>query len=285
MRARKPPAARANRAAVSLRLRLADAADAALGRRPALTPPRRLQRLAGDSDFHQTGAEFGRLLTDVRVLAPSDRVLDIGCGAGRIARILAPRLEPPGSYDGFDVIPEAVAWCQRHYPATAVPFRFHHADIHNAIYNPGGSGRATEYRFPCAERSCDLVLAISVFTHLLSDAAEHYLAEAARVMAPGGRLFSTWFLLRGDRGAGGGSALRFSHAAGPAAAVADPELPEAAVAYDVEWVTGRLRALGLEVREPVLWGTWAGEPGTSFQDIVIARRAGERRGQHRLSER
>lgn len=211
------------------------------------------------------------MLSELGVLTSTDRVLDIGCGAGRIARILARHLEPPGSYDGVDVIPEAVAWCQRHYSATAAPFRFRHADIHNAVYNPTGSGRATGYRFPVADSACDLVLAISVFTHLLADAAEHYLAEAARVLAPGGRLFSTWFLLAPDRDITPGSALRFTRMVGPAA-IADPDLPEAAVAYENEWVVERLRAVGLEVREPALWGTWAGGPGTSFQDIVIARR-------------
>jgi SAM-dependent methyltransferase len=261
----------AGRGIVSLRLRLADAADAALGRRPELTPPRRLQRLVGDSDFHQTGEEFDRVLSELGVLSHTDRVLDVGCGAGRIARILARQLEPPGSYDGFDVMPRAIAWCQRHYRGSDVPFRFRHADIHNAMYNPTGTVRATEYRFPVADSSCDLVLAISVFTHLLADAAEHYLAEAARVLAPGGRLFSTWFLLAPDRDAAGASAFRFARTEGPAA-IADPGLPEAAVAYEHEWVIGRLRALGLEAREPVLWGTWASEQGTSFQDIVIARR-------------
>jgi SAM-dependent methyltransferase len=263
----------ASRGIVSLRLRLADAADAALGRRPELTPPRRLQRLVGDSDFHQTGEEFDRVLSELGVLSHTDRVLDIGCGAGRIARILARHLEPPASYDGFDVMPEAVAWCQRHYRGAGVPFRFQHADIHNAMYNPTGTGRATEYRFPVADSSCDLVLAISVFTHLLTDTAEHYIAEAARVLAPGGRLFSTWFLLARDRDMAGPSAFSFARTAGPAA-IADQDLPEAAVAYESEWVIERLRAAGLEVRERVLWGTWAGARGTSFQDIVVARRPG-----------
>jgi SAM-dependent methyltransferase len=271
-RAGKLTADVATRAAVSLRLRLADAADAAMGRRPELTPPRRLQRRVGDSDFHQTGEHFDQLLGELGVLAPSDRVLDIGCGAGRIARILARRLEPPGSYEGFDVMRDAIGWCQRHYRDTAVPFRFRHADIQNALYNPTGTGRASEYRFPLPDSSCDLVLATSVFTHLLSDAAERYLAESARVLAHGGRLFSTWFLLRADHDAVERGAFRFSHGAGPMA-LADRALPETAVAYEPEWVTERLRALGLEVREPVLWGTWASEQGASFQDIVIARRA------------
>lgn len=111
-------------------------------------------------------------------------MLDVGCGIGRMARVLVPVLRPPG-----------VSWCQAHYRDTPSPFRFQHADVRNALYNPQGALVARGYRFPYAENSFDLVIATSVFTHLLPDAAERYLAEAARVLTPGGRLFTTWFLV------------------------------------------------------------------------------------------
>ena len=47
--------------------------------------------------------------------------------------------------------------------------------------------------------SFDFVLATSVFTHLLEADATHYLAECARVLAPGrARCFATFFLLNDD---------------------------------------------------------------------------------------
>ena len=113
------------------------------------------------------------------------------------------------------------------------------------------------------------MLATSVFTHLLADTASRYLAEAARVLAPGGVLFTTWFLLRPD--ASEGAAFRFESFDGGPACVADPALPEAAVAYEPSWVQERLAAGGLTLRDPPLLGTWAGTSGTSFQDLVIAR--------------
>jgi SAM-dependent methyltransferase len=265
----------AARAAASLRLRAADAADRVLGRRTELTPPRRLQQSVGDSDFVATGEEFGRLLDGLGVLRADARVLDVGCGAGRIARVLATRLRPPGSYDGFDVMADAVAWCAQVYRGArlAVPFRFVHADIANALYNPGGRLRAGRYRFPYDDGAFDLVLATSVFTHLLADTAAHYVAEAARVLAPGGVLFATWFLVRPDAARSDRAlSFRFSAFEGGPAFVADPALPEAAVGYERAWVEARLDAAGLASREPPLLGTWAGTAGTSFQDIVIARR-------------
>jgi SAM-dependent methyltransferase len=261
----------ASRALTSLRLRAADDADAVLRRTDERIPPRRLQSLAGNSDFRATGEEFGRHLTDLAALSPSDRVLDIGCSAGRIARVLARDLRPPGSYDGFDVVPEAISWCRRHYRDTGARFRFVHADLGNTMYNPAGATSAAEYRFPYPDGAFDLVVATSVFTHLLTDAADHYLAEAARVLATGGRLFATWFLIGGERPAGTmHPTIDFTGGAGPAA-VLDVSLPEAGVAYDATWVRGRLAAHGLRLCQ-IAWGSWSGGRGRSSQDIVLAQR-------------
>lgn len=256
----------------SLRLRAADAADAALGRRDRLTPPRRLLGFVGDSDFQATGEEFVEHLRALGGLQPDSHVLDVGCGIGRIARGLAGELRSPGSYDGFDIVAEAITWCQQHYDGTPAPFRFVHADVANPVYNPRGATAAGNYRFPYPDGAFDLVLATSVFTHLLEVDALRYLSEAARVLAPGGRLFTTWFLLDADATMPGqSSGPRFAQRIGPAA-IADPGMPEAAVAYPEPWLRARLDAVGLRVLEPIHPGTWPGREGLSFQDIVVAER-------------
>lgn len=259
------------RAAQSLRLRAADAADTLRGRRDALTPPRRLAGYVGDSDFRATGAEFLAYFRDLAGLAAGDRVLEVGCGIGRMARVLAPVLCPPGSYDGFDVVASGIDWCRVHYVGTAAPFRFVHADLRNAAYNPNGRRAADDYRFPYNDGSFDLVLATSVFTHLLPPIADRYLSEAARVLAPGGRVFATWLLLSGERRAAPPPPFRRLGAGFGPVAVADPAVPEAAVAYDEEWLCERLAAVGLTLGA-IHPGTWAGRAAASHQDIVIARR-------------
>ena len=263
-----------SRAAQSLRLRAADAADGVLGRRDELTPPRRLADYVGDSDFCATGDEFLGYFRDLAELRAGDRVLDIGCGIGRMARVLVPVLHPPGSYDGFDIVPAGIAWCQAHYRDTPVPFRFQHADLHNAVYNPSGRASAQNHRFPYGQGSFDLVLATSVFTHLLTDAADHYLAEATRVLAPRGRLFTTWFLLSGEPEREPPAPFRFQDTT-RTAAVADPAAPEAAVAYPESWLRERLSTHGLQLGA-IQRGSWRGGPdagqGASHQDIAIAYR-------------
>ena len=125
-------------------------------------------------------------------------MLDVGCGIGRMARVLTTVLRPPGTYDGFDVAPSGIEWCRRHYRDQPVPFRFTHVDLVNATYNPRAEATASSFRFPYDDESFDLVIATSVFTHLLPEESSNYLSEIGRVLAPAGRLFSTWFLLDSD---------------------------------------------------------------------------------------
>jgi SAM-dependent methyltransferase len=256
-----------SRVLTSLKLRSAVALDRVRGRHEPLVPPRRLQ-FVGAGDFVATGDEFLGHLTDLAGLTPSSDVVDIGCGIGRIARPLATYLTT-GSYAGFDVDPRGIAWCAARYPSER--FSFARADLHNARYNPAGTASARDYRFPYADDRFDVAVMTSVVTHLQAAEAEHYLAEALRVLRPGGRLLATFFLLDDDSRA----ALRAGRTTIPFPidteeadmAVADPDLPEEAVAFDERWVRARLDVRSIDP------GTWRGRPSAparSYQDIVVA---------------
>ena len=244
---------------------MTDLADRALGRRDRLTPPQRLQNV-GEGDFGAVGEIFVHYLQALAGLTSTDRVLDMGCGIGRVARVLARELAAPGSYDGFDIVSESIEWCQRHYTATKAPFRFQHADVHNSAYNPGGSLAAQDYEFPFADASFDLIIAVSLFTHLVPASAEHYISEARRVLAPGGRMLLTWFLL-GDTPPPA-PLFAFHPTDGPASVV-NPENPEAAIAYPESWLRDRLAAHDLVIREPIQYGSWRGIRSISYQDVVV----------------
>jgi SAM-dependent methyltransferase len=260
------------RAGTSLRLRALDVRDRVAGRRDPLVPPRRLD-FVGHSDFAGTGAEFLGHFVKLGGLRPDDRVLDVGCGIGRMARPLTGYLSAHGSYDGFDVNRDGIEWCRRRYRRHP-NFRFAVADLHNRRYNPGGGQPASEYRFPYDDAAFDFVICTSVLTHLLEGEADHYLAEIARVLAPGGRALATFFLLHDASRAAiaaGAAGLPFLDADAPVAVVSD-EVPEEAVAYDRGWVEAALARHGLTL-DAVHGGTWWGdEQGVSFQDLVVARR-------------
>jgi SAM-dependent methyltransferase len=267
------PAPLLTRARTSLRLRALDLRDRVSGRTDALVPPRRLHFVGhADSDFAATGDEFLSHFIGLGGLERSDRVLDVGSGIGRMARPLARFLNPQagGSYHGFDVNPDGIAWCRAHYDDLP-HFAFVVADLYNSRYNPSGTQSASAFTFPYDDGRFDFTLATSVFTHLLEGEAERYLAEAARTLGPGGRLFATWFLLDDASRAAvesGAAALPFLEPRERVAVVSD-EVPEEAIAFDRAWLTETLTRHGL-VLTAVHEGMWRGTPGPTFQDIVVA---------------
>jgi SAM-dependent methyltransferase len=262
----------AERVRDSLRLRALDVKDRVSGRADRLVPPRRLD-FAGHSDFVETGDEFMSLFVELGGLQPGEAVLDVGCGIGRMARPLVGYLDGEGSYDGFDVNRDGIGWCRRHY-ARHHNFRFRVADLYNRRYNPHGAHAASEYRFPYDDAGFDFAILTSVLTHLLETEADHYLAETARVLKPGGRMLATFFLLNEE-------SRRLIEEQRTSLAFLDPDdhvsvvdadIPEEAVAYDEAWVGERLKEHGLELRE-TRYGSWCGrDEFTSFQDVILAGR-------------
>lgn len=263
------PAPLVERARTSLRLRALDLRDRVGGRADPLIPPRRHHFVGhAESDFAATGDEFLGHFRTLGGLQPTDRVLDIGSGIGRMARPLAAFLTGSGTYDGFDVNPAGIAWCAERYDAR---FTFVAADLFNTRYNPTGTQAAAEFTFPYPDGRFDFALATSVFTHLTEPEAERYVAQAARTLAPGGRLFATWFLLdEGSRAAlgAGRAALPFRTPQARVAVVSD-EVPEEAIAFDRAWVAEILGSHGL-TPTATHEGSWRGTAGTTFQDIVVA---------------
>jgi len=256
------------------RYALADACDALLGRRPDLVPPRRLMFM-GTPDYVAVGDEFLGHFRALGGLQPHHRVLDVGCGIGRMARPLTSFLDERGSYDGFDVDARGVAWCRRNVSARFPRFRFRHVDVRNDRYNPRGRVAPSEFRFPYGDASFDFVFLTSVFTHMLPGDARRYVGEVARVLAPGGRCLTTWFLRSGetDRLAGEGKALLPLLHEVDGCRVLDPAVPGDAIAIPEELAIGAFGEASLALEPPLHYGRWAGrEDGLTFQDVVVARR-------------
>jgi SAM-dependent methyltransferase len=206
-------------------------------------------------------------------LQPHDRVLDVGCGIGRVALPLLHVVEPPGSYDGFDIVPHAIRWCTEHISANAPHFRFVLADVFNGDYNPRGREAAARYRFPYESAAFDVVFATSVFTHMPAAEVGNYLREIARVLAPGGRCLITWFLLNDESRAmlqAGKAVLDFRHPVEHGLSI-DARNPERAIAYDESFVTTLYEHCGLVLQRPLLPGQWCGRAAfVSGQDMCVA---------------
>ncbi|MBM1222447.1 class I SAM-dependent methyltransferase [Ponticoccus sp. SC2-23] len=105
------------------------------------------------------------------VAGPGPRILDFGCGAGRMTRHLGAEAAT-GEVWGVDIHAEAIRWAQTHLP----PFHF--------------VTTTTAPHLPFEDRSFDLVFASSVWTHI-GDLDDAWLLEVRRLLKPGGRLYFT----------------------------------------------------------------------------------------------
>ncbi len=154
-------------------------------------------------------------------------------------------------------------------------FRFEHVDVYNQHYNPQGQLDAAEFTFPYPDASFDFVFLVSVFTHLLPQDMRNYLREVARVLRPGATCFITYTLLNSDTLtaiAEGKSKLHYVHEMG-GFRTTEPNEPETSVAYYEDDLRSLYGANGLEIQDPIHYGSWSGRPGNSHQDIVIARKS------------
>ncbi|MGY3408386.1 SAM-dependent methyltransferase [Bradyrhizobium sp. GM5.1] len=112
------------------------------------------------------------------------RILDIGCGSGKMARFFT--MIPGAAYLGIDIFKPAIEWSQVAFAALD-NFNFKHFDIRSPLYNGNGTLDVATTPVPAPGDSFDLIICGSLFTHLLAPAFKHYLREVARCLSVQGR--------------------------------------------------------------------------------------------------
>jgi len=270
-----------------------DIIDRLLGwRGPVISPliaSRKIFRTDGCRNalsYKKTGEARLKHLIELGGLKPNEKILDVGCGTGRIAVPLTKYIDETGRYEGFDIVKEKINWCKK-ISAKHPNFRFQHVDLFNKSYNPKGKLKASKFKFPFQNDSFDFVLLHSVFTHMLPQDMENYLREIARVLKRGGRCFISFFLLNKESLQLiniGKSYEKFKCDFGlEKNRTISANTPEAAVAYDEVFVLGLYEKYGLRITQPIRYGSWCGRsnffPFYSFlprslysysQDVIIA---------------
>ena len=116
-------------------------------------------------------ARLREILAADGIAVPGPRLLDFGCGAGRMLRHLGAEAEA-GEVWGVDIHAEAIHWAATHLPP------FHCVTT------------TTQPHLPFEDRSFDLIYAGSVWTHI-GDLDAAWLLEMRRLLTEGGRLYLT----------------------------------------------------------------------------------------------
>ena len=104
-------------------------------------------------------------------LASLGKVLDFGCGVGRVVRHWADLIGP--EFHGTDYNPALIAWCRENLPFA----RFAVNTLDGPLDYP--------------DATFDLAYAFSVFTHLDERSQAFWMGEMRRVLKPGGYLVVT----------------------------------------------------------------------------------------------
>jgi SAM-dependent methyltransferase len=166
-----------------LRIRCSQMEEAVVQSGVLPLPPEHLQRRVVGvyaADFISSGArlagDINNLLSKAGTsLGESDRILDFGCGPGRVLRALHFRGIDKERLFGTDIDSEAIDWCTRNYARVA----------NFAVNNH-------EPPTPYPDDFFDCIYSISVFTHLPEEMQFAWLAELKRIVKPAGYLILTF---------------------------------------------------------------------------------------------
>lgn len=238
--------------------------------------PVRLAALTGCSPetFESFGrAQFVSFQQHLQISA-SDAVVEIGCGAGRLA-IPCTSVLKTGSYFGVDIIRDSIEWCSANITKRYPHFRFHFENVESQLHNPGGVIDPTTTKIPVPDASVDKIFLSSVFTHMFPDGVEHYLREFRRILKPTGVVLTTMFLLNEDSRTAikeGKTNWSFSHPyqGSDICYIDSLEWPEGAVGYDEAGYVNLIRQHGMDLLKPIIYGVWSDATRVSDgQDYVV----------------
>ena len=242
------------------------------GKRGSMIPPRG-RIFIGSGDFIRTGGSIRDQLVELAGLQPHNRVLDVGCGIGRVAVPLTSYLDNQGSYEGIDIVKSAITWCRKKISSPHPRFRFTHIDLRNDLYNLRTDSEAKDFIFPYGDSDFDLVFLTSVFTHMVLADVENYLAQIHRVLKPGGVCFATFFIMNRE-------AREFMRKSGKELFgtrldnhyLFHAKVKEANVAFDEDYLTRHMIGSKGFKLDQIHYGFWSGRPKSdldNFQDICV----------------
>lgn len=223
----------------------------------------------------------------IRCYAPnrSLQIVDFGCGYGKIAPISVFFTYPEGEYLGIDILDSCINSCNQkylHLPRA----KFHLSRDFNAAYSARQQGAADKNAsygedWPVTAESIDVVIAISVFTHLQEAEAFGYISKIYSILKPNALAILTFHIVEEPRkqpkfiskcNPNLVSLLNF-YAVLPSTYnwfTSNPKIPESAIAINMTGLNNLIQ--GKFRIELIIRGSATGGDDPFPQDVIILRK-------------
>ena len=245
----------------------------------------------GGSDPETVGNACRSILSRYITIDANSRLLDFGCGIGRVLLSVLQHTPAVGKITGFDIMPQVIRFCDTHiasaFPQTSFELIQGSNDHYDQFVSAGGAAIAKGPSNLLADYGSSFTgaYAFSVFTHVEMADFRSLLVLVVSILQPGGEFLFTSFLLTPySRQAIEQRTGLFPF--GETAFEADGRVfignvPDRLgfIAFDMALVEQMVFDAGLVITH-VEHGAWTGSGfSPSLQDVIVCRRPRERTGE------
>lgn len=225
--------------------------------------------------YFSLGKEQAEKVIRELTIKANDKILDLGCGCGRIAIHFLDYLNDKGEYIGIDNNKKLLSYCENNIAILKDNFKFKYIDVYNGAYSKEGSISPKEVVFPLEDESVDVVIMHSVFTHMFIGDINAYLKEVHRVLKKGGKLVASLNLsneftqnqIKMDN-----SNLNIKYKVDDNSFTLDKKIPESGFAHNEEKIKELYWKIGFFIKK-IEYGVWASKELTGeFHDYIFSQK-------------